>query len=636
MTVLTEPRAAAPARSERKDILSARAAHVDGLRAVAIFAVVGFHAGWPGFAHGYVGVDVFFVISGFLIINQIIERLEAGTFSIWEFYARRSLRILPAFLLMVLVSLILAKLILVSPREWEWYGYSASLSAVFFSNIYFLARQDYFDLSMFDKVLLHTWSLSVEEQFYILAPLILLVLFLVAARLKLASSTILMGASVVIFAASLAGCIYWTAPEGRNFSFYLAPLRAWEFVLGGMVGFLAASRSFSFHAALWVAASFASVLMIAASIGFGDLGGVFPGIASVPPVIGAALLIVCGYRHTDGVVIKALSNPAMVGIGLISYSWYLWHWPLLTFARTADFGTVDEVRDQLMIVLSLVLAIATYWLVERPVARWRRRTDLAVMSPRIVLAGAAACIVVFAVIGAVAGSAYQGAKANPLVAGPSDVIEKGRPDCAAPPCSVQPGSNAQVGFLTGDSHTFKLRETLTREAPRLGAKFLRISHDGESSKRDLDYVITIRRWVGWLAGDNAKARLRTELSTINDNGRRRLLVIGPVPVFNYSNAECVLRAEKYGLDWDRCALPRSAVDLRRASAIALLQRVVGSMPKARFIDPIDLFCDAELCRPYAHIGILYKDRDHVSQLGADWMFNALGEHFNWALGVGNG
>lgn len=148
--------ASAAALPRSRSLLDKRVQHIDGLRAVAILSVVFYHGGLPGFASGFVAVDIFFVISGFLIINQIVARVRAGNFSVWEFYARRCLRILPLLLTVLVASLGLSVAILVSPYEWEWFGLSGGLAAIFLSNHFFLSKQDYFDIDMFEKSLLHT------------------------------------------------------------------------------------------------------------------------------------------------------------------------------------------------------------------------------------------------------------------------------------------------------------------------------------------------------------------------------------------------------------------------------------------------------------------------------------------------
>ncbi|MBX3576042.1 MAG: acyltransferase [Rhizobiaceae bacterium] len=233
-----EARSTDPLRAVTAAAGEHRIAHIDGLRAVAVIAVVGFHAGLPGFGGGFVGVDVFFVISGYLIINHIVDELRAGRFSPMRFYARRALRLLPPLLLVIAASTVLAAAILVSPGEWEWFTLSAVAAALFASNVYFLLKQGYFDLDIYEKPLLHTWSLAVEEQFYLVVPVLIVGCFFVASRWRRDPIRVLVVVAVVVLVASLAGSIAYTVPTGRNQAFYLMHWRAWEFAAGGLVGLL--------------------------------------------------------------------------------------------------------------------------------------------------------------------------------------------------------------------------------------------------------------------------------------------------------------------------------------------------------------------------------------------------------------
>lgn len=195
---------------------------VDGLRAIAVTSVVAYHVGVPGVTGGFVGVDIFFVISGFLIINQIVAALQSGTFSFSEFWSRRALRILPPYLLVIASSAAAAAYVLVTPSEFEAFGKQALFSAVMVVNHLFLEQQGYFDAASNKKILLHLWSLAVEEQFYLFAPMILAALW----WLRLSRTTLaIVGAALAT--ASLVGCINWT-PTGssgidKNYAFFLMP-----------------------------------------------------------------------------------------------------------------------------------------------------------------------------------------------------------------------------------------------------------------------------------------------------------------------------------------------------------------------------------------------------------------------------
>lgn len=617
-----------PASKAEQLFPSKRVGHIDGLRAVAILAVIGYHAGWPGFGSGYVGVDIFFIISGYLIINQIVQRLQTGDFSIWDFYARRALRILPPFLLVLIVTLLIARSVLLSPNEWEWFGLSATMSALFVSNFYFLSKQGYFDLDMWEKTLLHTWSLSVEEQFYLLAPILLVLIFYLASRAGKKPTGFLGGAAAIIFFASLVGCVLFTSDTDKNYAFYLSPLRAWEFVLGGSIGFLMTGHANRFSPAVWKATSLIGAAMIFAAVSIDISGGFFPGIAATLPAIAAAMLIASGFAVPRAFVPRFLGSSPMVAIGLVSYGWYLWHWPLLSFARISNFGDPEFWRDQVMVLLSLVLAIATYFAIERPINRLKKHRDIRRPALRIFAGGVVACLVTAVIMGGVAGPAYLAAKNDPTVSGVVPAHDE-MPDCDGQPC-VTP-ENAGLGYLFGDSHTFRLREILMRETKRYGIPFLSIIGDREPQGEQLDYVIAINRWNLRFPGPVAEKELAPYLPAISDHGKRRLLVIGPVPEFKYRATECVLRAEEKGIDRDKCSLPRSDVEARRSATVAALKHITATIPNARYVDPIDLFCDSRLCRPYRDGVILYTDTDHLSRSGADYLYRSLKRDFVWAF-----
>ena len=197
--------------------------------------MVGCHIGLPGFSGGYVGVDVFFVISGFLIINQIKDGLEAGRFSIMSFYARRALRILPPFLIMFLAVVLIAPFIIPTPNSALELARSAPFSPLMLTNVFFYLRQGYFDLDAKQKPLLHTWTLSVEEQFYLLIPILLILIFHWRNR-RFGTTAVAIG--IVVGLVSLAGAITQTEtnPDERNAAFYFMHWRMWEFVIGGFLG----------------------------------------------------------------------------------------------------------------------------------------------------------------------------------------------------------------------------------------------------------------------------------------------------------------------------------------------------------------------------------------------------------------
>ncbi|MGB5080253.1 MAG: acyltransferase, partial [Burkholderiales bacterium] len=296
-------------------------ADIDGLRALAVTPVLLYHAGVPGFPGGFVGVDIFFVISGYLICGMIDADIRKETFSLGNFYKRRALRILPALFVMFLVTSILAYVYCL-PVELEDYARSLASAAGSISNIYFAGTAGYFDAPAETKPLLHTWSLGVEEQFYLIVPLLMLLAWRVAPK---RAGLLFAVAAALSFAAAIA-----VSYRNTTFVFYLTPFRAWELALGALlsIGFLPAPRT-----AFWKTACGAMGMLLV-------LGAIFLGSPSAPLLLMTALasigatLVIASSENGVSTVGRLLSLRPIVFIGLISYSLYLWHWPLIVFQRT--------------------------------------------------------------------------------------------------------------------------------------------------------------------------------------------------------------------------------------------------------------------------------------------------------------
>lgn len=327
---------------------------IDGLRAIAVVAVVFYHFTIPGFSGGFVGVDIFFVLSGFLIGDILWREVTArGTISLKHFYARRIRRLAPAFCVMAVVTFVAAYWLLL-PYEFREFGKTLIASTIYLSNIQFYRQVGYFDSSAEDKILLHTWSLSVEEQFYIILPLLLLTL---AASQKWQLRTL-----VLIFLTSL-GLNIAVTPFTNTATFYLFPFRAWELMAGVLLAVYRYYHGDGDRHAAWI--SWAGLILLAASILFTQAGPAFPGVQAVFPVLGTVLVLFNG-RH-DNPVNRALSISPMVFIGLISYSLYLWHWPVLTLSKYYINGPVVPMEKIGGLVLTFTLAFASWRFVEQPV-----------------------------------------------------------------------------------------------------------------------------------------------------------------------------------------------------------------------------------------------------------------------------
>ena len=331
---------------------------IDGLRALAVLPVIFFHAdlGFPG---GFVGVDIFFVISGFLITGLILKEVDEGHFSMVNFWERRVRRILPALLVVVLATLA-AGWIWFLPGDYDTLGRSVMAQVVLLSNVYFFYHTGYFAGGGSNLPLLHTWSLAVEEQFYVLFPLI--VYFLHKNRFYVARTIMALGA--VSFAWSVAGTYYQP-----NATFYLLHSRAWELMLGAFLAALPAKRHLT---RVWATetVALAGLGLIIFAIACYTPQTRFPGLGAVPPCLGAALIIYAASTRMT-LVSRLLVWRPVVFIGLVSYSLYLWHWPLLVIVRNTSLQPLSWPVRVLLLVISLLLATASWQWIETPFRKRR-------------------------------------------------------------------------------------------------------------------------------------------------------------------------------------------------------------------------------------------------------------------------
>lgn len=348
-------------------------ADVDGLRAIAVLSVLVFHAGLGIAPGGFVGVDIFFVISGFLITSLIVAEHERGAFSIVSFYERRARRILPALFAMLAATLALGSVILLR-SDFQELTRSAGATSAFLSNVFFWKTAGYFNGESDLKPLLHTWSLGVEEQFYIVFPVLVFVGFRLGGRRAL--GPIVLGS----LAASFVLCL-WAMDDYADAAFYLAPARAWELMIGAVLalGLLPELRPG------WLREAAGAVglgLILWCVLTYSEAQP-FPGTRALWPCVGAALVILAAGSGVS----RLLALRPLVFVGLISYSLYLWHWPVLVFARYEGYYAGTPLQAAVALAACGLLAVLSWRYVEEP---FRSRRLLP--TRRGVLATATACI----------------------------------------------------------------------------------------------------------------------------------------------------------------------------------------------------------------------------------------------------
>jgi len=329
---------------------------IDGLRAIAVIPVIFYHAGYQLFGGGFVGVDVFFVISGYLITTIILNDLESKKFSLLNFYERRARRILPALFLVVLCCVPAAWFMLL-PDEMEEFSKSLIAVSTFTSNIHFWQDDGgYFAGPSELKPLIHTWSLAIEEQFYIILPIFLVLTWRLGRRFLLVSLL-----TSFVISLSLA---HWGSQFRPSAAFYLLPTRAWELLIGSFVAFYLQRNEILFSNFASNALSTLGLAMILTSVFLFNSTTPFPGLAALAPTLGTALVILFANRRT--LVFALLSHRAMVGIGLISYSLYLWHQPLLAFSRIFFIEGHNERLIPFLLAISVLLAWISWKYIEMP------------------------------------------------------------------------------------------------------------------------------------------------------------------------------------------------------------------------------------------------------------------------------
>lgn len=638
--------------------------HVDGLRALAVALVVIFHA-WPSAVPGgFVGVDVFFVISGFIITRQLALEMEQGRFSYAGFLGRRIRRLVPAaFVCCLLVSAVAAVVLMPDALT----SYSESLAAVWTmaANFYFYLHSGYFDAPSAEAPLLHMWSLAVEDQFYLTWPLLLLFLFRrLTTRPRIAAAAlVLAGVSLVHSQVS--------AHSDPDFAFYLPFSRAFELLAGAVL-----ALSLPFLRPL--AASTRAVLdgtglaLVAGSAILLQAGTPFPGLAALPAVVGSVLLIGAGLSSPTPVSRLLALKPAVL-TGRMSYSIYLYHWPVLAFA-TYQLGRAPHAGEAAILVLTgLVLGALSWALVEQALTRWLKLFELPppALFKRLVVAGTALCLL--AAIGALsrglpqrldapAYDVYRAASAgNPLrrACDGHELAFRHTSHCTfGPPLADRESYDIAVFGDSNADHFVpmisKLAEvaglsgrqvTQSACAILIGAKRSRSRAQEEACARYQETVIEFLDrnpglkiavlasvWSNYAsAHTNRVARTggRSETWPLNrfaqetiDLFRKRgikVLLIGQIPHFETFSLRCLVDAARRDTEEVECALPRTLADAEIAPSQDVLTAIDEADDGVSFLDMKKLLCTETLCSAFKDDVLLYRDGGHLNAVGSAYL-----------------
>ncbi len=622
---------------------------IDGMRALAIIVVVSFHAFPNIVTGGFIGVDIFFVISGYLISSIIVLKLDKGTFSFGEFYYRRIRRIFPA-LIVVLVCCYLIGWYFLAPDEFKQLGKHIAGGAAFVSNLIFWREAGYFDNE--SKILLHLWSLGVEEQFYLVWPLILW-----TAR-KLGFNFFLTALCVAI--PSFLVNIYYVMNNDLVSAFYSPASRFWELMLGAMLATVQVSSTQSLRSLqslVGLAALYLAVVTITRTTAF-------PGFWVLLPTVGTALIIGAGPNSWFNR--NVLSQPLLVGIGLISYPLYLWHLPLLTFPRIDEMGTPDVTIRLGAIVLSVVLAWATYYFIERPIRfgtlnKFSAGTVLGMTMFAVGLAGyitmrfdglpfrTAAKAVKEGELWHEAFFQYQ--SDHSFLCTP-DYIRNHSLTLGWPARCIQskPSEIKDVAII-GDSHAEDLFVGLAESLsglnvvnyiqgalPVLGQKEFNEIFDYVLHDRNIKTIILASYW-GWRLNQVPKgSSLENELTKTVDaliRAGKTVYIIDDRPLFPFDPGACKYSRRRLYF-WEaerepRCNIERSEFNLQQSRYHAALVSVAMKLKNVHLLDTAGVFCNQNLCSMATGTRLLYRERNHLTVEGS----RAVADHLMKQLATGS-
>jgi peptidoglycan/LPS O-acetylase OafA/YrhL len=630
---------------------------IDGLRALAVAVVVLYHAHLkcPG---GYVGVDVFFVISGYLITSLLLRDLQAGRFSFLDFWERRLRRIMPALMVMVVVTLGVGG-ILMLPSDYAQLGKSVIAQALLVANVFFWrddsTRGGYFGATSEDRPLLHTWSLAVEEQFYLLFPLGLWWLFRFQRCRKPAVLTMILAGGVV---AGLALAMYGVAFR-PGAAFYFLPTRAWELLGGAFIAALPAA-ALPRHWLVREGASWLGLAGILLPCWFYTKETPFPGLAAVPPVVGAGLFIWGNTRIPDGLVALTSAGRMMawrpiVSIGLISYSLYLWHWPVLVLGQYWRLENFSPwyFRGGLVLVSGVLAALSYLW-IETP---FRRKRCMAARAD--VFRFAAFCTVVGVLLGGVVVH-FRGIPARvPEIVLKNDEAKRDLPrNTENTLLDVKSGQLDRLGtarneenfkiLLWGDSHAMsalpavdalcaKLSingRAVTRSGtpPLLNAVFLKDNSRGLNEKlpeftqavleyiekHRIPHVMLAAYWSRYQESDAEllQSSLRSTINALDEAGCQVWILQDAPDVDGMAYKKLAAEAmagRAFGATSLTGGWRRRIADHQKMNSV-LYSLAAESLP-ATFMDPAPLFVDESSDRYRADLnGVsIYSDGDHLTQ-----------------------
>jgi peptidoglycan/LPS O-acetylase OafA/YrhL len=623
---------------------------INGLRAIAVVAVVLFHFGVSGFNGGFVGVDIFFVISGYLMTGIILGKLEKKQFSLLGFYLARAQRIIPA-LLFLCVSVLIILCIFLPPTEFEKLGVQIASAATFVSNIQFWRDAGYFDSSAHEKWLLHTWSLSVEWQFYIIYPIVILFI----QRIFSTSSTkwFILAGALISFCLSAVLPLRWL-----DAGFYLLPTRAWEMMVGGLLFIF----PFTFKKNHSLALEILGVIFIVISVGFLDSHQKWPGWLAALPVLGASLIIFASNASS-----KITGNFGMQYIGKISYSFYLWHWPICV--ALFYFNSEKNIYWIIAGILSsFLIAILSFHFIEKTTRQWGQNGNN-VVKPLVIYAAASLTLTTLGFIilfnhgmpgrldPTIVAADYERYNQNPRRA-ECNVTVTNNPKS---PMCIFGGKNKEIGLIVvGDSHANATITAIAAAIPKNKGGALYLGADGcmllenltstffpacnKYNKQIMQFldtqlanipVIVVNRTTAALQGPNENEhKVLTYINDVSNQEieyrdlfqesyvntichlaqKRKVFILGPIPEMGVNVPKEIIRNKTFGNANTEVSISMEDYIARHRYSKKIIQTAAETC-NAIILDPAPYLCDTVKCRGSINTKSLYYDDDHLSETG---------------------
>lgn len=628
--------------------------YVDGLRAVAIAAVVAFHVAPSAVPGGYAGVDVFFVISGFLITRLIAGEIEERRFSILGFWGRRARRLIPAALVCFLAIAVLGYFVLL-PDAYLDFGGSLAAASLMYANIHFSRRAGYFDVAPDQVPLLHTWSLSVEDQFYLVWPLLLLALLPVSRRIVAIAIVVAVGLSLA-WAESLLS----TEPAK---AFFLIQSRASELLIGAFLALVIAQVRLPRLAAEIAGA--AGLMAVFAAFFILGPNTRFPGVNALPVCLATALVIAAGYHHQTWAT-RALGLGPVVFVGLISYSLYLWHWPLLVLAHYAAERPLAAWELGVIVLAAAAIATLSWKYVEQP---FRHRATAEPMKAVGLLRLALAPMLVLIVVGVAIryGDGWpwryepaarelfkQASSGNPLRRACDGFANVFSNDATCNFGRQRSGTAGYDVIVVGDSMADHWVPAVVEYAERAGLAGRQVTNGGcpallggadlvvepnavkntecrnyrnalaafLAANQNLKMVVMSgfwAKWLGWVDEHGGQGRFERALSETVHYLRSRgivVLIIDQVPIYPALPMRCVASVLAENADVGRCGLPAAVAGDQVKTSSEIFGRVVDPSKGVYFASPRAFLCEKPTCDLIEDRIFLYRDRGHLSGIGA--------------------